>query len=298
MQPVHMRIVRDDGREFDIDNVKWMMESDALENWAELPHSVSTQENAQYDGGIVTNRRVSVVDRTVKAVLADWRRNAEARAEVISFFSPKHEYQAHLTYQGRTRWCGGVQYAFKCEAGNIYEPCSFTWTLLSPMPFLLSEDNFGQDIALVTPHFGFPFMSAVDRVGTDSQLAHQMGFQAGVYNYGLSVDVNNDGDVETFPRVEIKARGDVKNPMIIKDGTYYVRVLTEMEQGGVLTIDFENRPPKVLLNGANATNLVDRSSSFTNMRFDVGGNTFSYDADIGENVMSVSLYYYKRYLGI
>ncbi len=298
MQPVHMRIVRDDGKEFAIDNIKWMMENDALENWAELPHSVSTQENAQYDGGIVTNRRVSVVDRTVKAVLADWRRNAEARAEAISFFSPKHEYQAHLTYQGRTRWCGGVQYAFKCEVGNIYEPCSITWTLLSPMPFLLSEDNFGQDIALVTPHFGFPYMSAVDRVGTESRLAHQKGFQVGVYNYGLSVDVDNDGDVETFPRVEIKARGDVKNPLIMKDGTYYVRVLTEMEQGDVLTIDFENRPPRVTLNGANATNLVDRSSSFTNMRFDVGANSFSYDADVGENVMSVSLYYYKRYLGI
>lgn len=298
MQSVHLRIVRDDGKEFAIDNEKWMMENDALKNWAELPHSVSTQENAQYDGGIVTNRRISVVDRTVKAVLADWRKNAEARAEVISFFSPKHEYQAHLTYQGRTRWCGGVQYAFKCETGNIYEPCSFTWTLLSPMPFLLSEGNFGQDIALVTPHFGFPYMSAVDRVGTESRLAHQKGFQVGVYNYGRSVNVANDGDVETFPRVEIKARGDVKNPLIMKDGTYYVRVLTGMEQGDVLTIDFENRPPRVTLNGASIMHMVDRSSSFTNMGFDVGANSFSYDADSGENVMSVSLYYYKRYLGI
>lgn len=298
MQPVHLRIVRDDGREFAIDNERWLVPNDGLEGWAELPHSVSTQENASYDGGIVTNRRITVADRTVTAELADWRENAKARAEVISFFSPKREYQAHLTYQGRTRWCGGVQYAFKCDAGNIYRPCSFSWTVLSPMPFLLSEDNFGQDIALVTPRFGFPYMSAVDRAGADKVTPHQQGFQVGTYNYGRSVSIDNDGDVETFPRVEIVARGKVKNPSIVKDDTYYVRVLTEMEQGDALTIDFENRPPRVTLNGANATNLVDRSSSFTNMRFDTGANTFSYDADVGENVMAVSLYYYKRYLGI
>ena len=298
MQPVHMRIVRSDGKEFDVDNERWMMESDALENWAELPHSVSTQENAQYDGGIVTNNRIEVVDRSVTAEIRNSGENAKARAEAISFFNPKFTFAAHLTYQGRTRWCEGVQYAFKCDAGNIYQPCSFTWTLLSPMPFLLSEDNFGQDIALVTPRFGFPYMSTVDRQGSAQRFPHQQGFQCGTYNYGRSVDINNDGDVETFPRVEIVAKGDVSNPMIVKDGTTFVRVVADMVQGDVLTIDLESRPPRVLLNGANATNLVDRASSFSGMGFDMGVNSFSYDADIGENVMSVSLYYYKRYLGI
>lgn len=298
MQPVRMRIVRSDGKEFDVDNERWMMESDALENWAELPHSVSTQENAQYDGGIVTNNRIEVVDRSVTAEIRNSGENAKARAEAISFFNPKFTFAAHLTYQGRTRWCEGVQYAFKCDAGNIYQPCSFTWTLLSPMPFLLSEDNFGQDIALVTPRFGFPYMSTVDRQGSAQRFPHQQGFQCGTYNYGRSVDINNDGDVETFPRVEIVAKGDVSNPMIVKDGTTFVRVVADMVQGDVLTIDLESRPPRVLLNGANATNLVDRASSFSGMGFDMGVNSFSYDADIGENVMSVSLYYYKRYLGI
>lgn len=298
MKPVRLRIVRSDGKELDIDNERWMMQSDALENWAELPHSVSTQENAQYDGGIVTNNRIEVVDRSVTAEIRNPSENAKARAEAISFFNPKHTFAAHLTYMGRTRWCEGVQYAFKCDAGNIYQPCSFTWTLLSPMPFLLSEDNFGQDIALVTPRFGFPYMSTVDRQGSAQRFPHQKGFQCGTYNYGRSVNINNDGDVETFPRVEIVAKGDVSNPMIVKDGTTFVRVVTDMVQGDTLTIDLENRPPKVLLNGKNATNLVDRASSFSGMGFDMGLNSFSYDADIGENVMSVSLYYYKRYLGI
>lgn len=298
MQPVYLRIVRDDGREFAIDNERWLIPNDGLENWAELPYSVSTEENAQYDGGVVTNRRVSVVDRSVTAELADWRENAKARAEAISFFSPKHEYEAHLTYQGRTRWCGGVQYAFKCSVGNVYEPCSFTWTILCPQPFLLSEDDYGKDIAAVEPKFGFSFMSALDRVGTSSELAHQQGFQTGVSVFGDEVNVSNDGDVETWPRVEIRASGTVRNPSIVRDGEFFVQLVGELEDGDVLVFDFEERPPKVTVNGENAMNLVYRFSTFTEMKFEVGDNLFSFTADEGENVMSVSLYYRKRYLGI
>lgn len=298
MQPVYAKIERDDGAVFLIDNERWKIPNSGLEGWAELTHSVSTQENASYDGGVVTNQRVATTDRTITAELADAKDNAAARAEAISFFSPKHTYACHVTYQGRTRWAKGVQYGFKMSAGNIYQPCSFTWTLLCPMPYLMSESDFGEDIALVTPKFGFPYMSAIDRAGTAKVAPHQEGFQCGAYNYGLSITVLNDGDVETFPRVEIKARGQVKNPSIIKANTFYVKVITKLEEGDVLVIDFEDRPPQVRINGQNAMNLVDRSSSFSEMRFDVGSNVFSYDADIGENVMSVSLYYTKRYLGI
>ena len=246
----------------------------------------------------MTNRRVSAVDRSVTAELADWRENAKARAEVISFFSPKHEYEAHLTYQGRTRWCGGVQYAFKCSVGNVYEPCSFTWTVLCPQPFLLSEDDYGKDIAAVEPKFGLPFMSALDRVGSSSELAHQQGFQTGVSVFGDEVTVSNDGDVETWPRVEVRASGAVKNPSIVRDGEFFVQLVGELEDGDVLVFDFEERPPRVTVNGQNAMNLVYRFSTFTEMKFEVGDNLFSFTADEGENVMSVSLYYRKRYLGI
>lgn len=296
-QPVIVRIVRDDGEEFLIDNEKWMIPNDGLENWANLPYSVSKQENASYDGGIITNQRVETVDRTVKAELFSPEGNPEARAEAIRFFSPRHTYDVHLTYQGRTRWCQGVQYAFKCETGNIYQPVTISWTVLCPMPFLLSESDFGQDVALVKPKFGFPYMSAVDRVGKESLLFHQKGFLSGAYNFERIVEIVNDGDVETYPTVRIKARGHVVNPQIEKDNVY-VLVLVTMEAGDELVIDFASRPPRVTLNGKNVINKVDRTSTFTEMKFNVGVNSFSYNADTGENVMSVSLFYRTRFLGI
>lgn len=300
-QPVTLHIVRDDGEEFFIDNERWMIPNDGLEGWAELEHSVSSQESATYDGGIITNQRVGITDRSVTAELRDWRDNAAGRAEAISFFRPKHSYAAHLTYQGRTRWAQGVQYAFKCDAGNIYQPCSISWTILCQMPYLQSESDFGRDIAAIEPKFGFPFTSAIDRVGSDSKLAHQQGFYTGKYTFGDTVVIDNDGDADAWPRVSIKASGTVVNPRIrvANQGSEgFVMVNVTMTDGDELTLDFESRPPKVLLNGQNATWAVDRDSSFSAMRFEPGVSELSYSADEGDNLMSVSLYYYKRYAGI
>lgn len=293
-QPVTVRIVRDDGEEFWIDNEKWMIPNDGLENWANLPHSVSVKEDASYDGGIITNQRVEAVDRTVEAELLSPEGNAEARAGAIRFFSPRHTYDVHLTYQGRTRWCQGVQYAFKCETGNIYKPVAISWTVLCPMPYLLSEDNFGKDVALITAKFGFPYHSVVQSAPAG---VYKRGFVMGVYDFNRTVDIQNDGDVTTFPRVVIRADGTVENPKI-SIGDKFVRFVDTLKQGDELVIDFEQRPPRVTLNGRNAINKVDRASSFTSFQIEAGDTTFEYDADSGENVMSVSLYYWKRYLGI
>lgn len=294
MEHVLLRIVRDDGLVFDIDNVVWMIPSDGLENWANLPHSVSVQENASYDGGVVTNKRIETVDRSVHAELANPADNAEKRLEAIHFFSPKHTYEAHLTYQGRTLWCAGEQYAFKCETGNIYQPVTFDWTILCPMPYLLSEDDFGKDVALINGKFGFPSHSVVQSTPSG---VYKRGFVMGVYDFSQTVDIANDGDVTTFPRIVIKADGVVENPKI-SIGDKFVRFVGTLQQGDELVIDFEKRPPRVELNGNNAMNNVDRSSSLTSFQIEPGDTTFTYDADSGENVMSVSLFYRKRYLGI
>lgn len=294
MEQVILHIVRDDGLEFDIDNRVWMIPNDGLENWANLPHSVSVQENASYDGGVVTNRRIGSVDRSVHAELASPDDNARMRMEAIRFFSPKHTYEAHLTYQGRTLWCEGEQYAFKCDTGNIYQPVTFDWTILCPMPYLLSEDDFGKDVALIKGKFGFPYHSVVQ---STPEGVYKRGFVMGVYAFDRVVDITNDGDVTTYPRVVISASGTVENPRI-SIGQKFVRYVGTLQANDQLVIDFEQRPPRVTLNGKNAMHKVDRASSFTSFQIDVGDTTFEYDADSGENVMSVSLYYRKRYLGI
>ena len=126
---------------------------------------------------------------------------------------------------------------------------------------------------------------------------YRRGFVMGVYDFNKTVDIQNDGDVTTFPRVVIRSDGTVENPRI-SIGDKFVRFVDTLKQGDELVIDFEQRPPRVTLNGRNAINKVDRASSFTSFQIEAGDTTFEYDSDSGENVMSVSLYYWKRYLGI
>ena len=293
---VVLRIVRDDGREFVIDGGDWLIESDGLEGWAELPHEVSTVDNAGYDGARVTSARVGAAERTVTAVTRVGADQPRLRAGAVSFFNPKHEFDAHLTYQGRTRWCHGVQSGFSCPTGNVFQRVEVTWTLLCPDPFLLSEDDFGEDIAEVRGRFGFPFRSAAS-VAAGAYGKVKRGFIASQRLWSPQVTVLNGGDVETWCRAVMVASGDVVNPSL-HQGSDYVRLVDTLHAGDVLEIDFTGRPPRVLKNGASAMHLCDRTSSFTGMSMAPGDTTFSYSADSGEQLLSVTIYYNERYLGI
>ena len=114
MEQVILHIVRDDGLEFDIDNVVWMIPNDGLENWANLPHSVSVQENASYDGGVVTNKRIETVDRSVHAELANPADNAAKRLEAIRFFSRGTRTRRTLRIRGAR--CGALASSTRSSA--------------------------------------------------------------------------------------------------------------------------------------------------------------------------------------
>lgn len=290
---VYARIVRSDGQEMTLGDGAWRIPKDGLENWANLPYSVSSVEIPSYDGALVTSKRVASCDRTIKAVVGNSRDNEALRAQAIRFFNPKHSFKAYLTYMGRTRWCSGEQIGFKASEGNIYDPVEIEWTILCPNPYLLSVNDFGKDIAEIMPSFGFPFMSFLP----ESTAHVNRGFIVGTRLFAKTVDILNDGDVPSGMRATITAAGDVVNPLLrIGNGT--VRLITSMKKGDVIALDASGRPPRITFNGANAMNLLDRSSSILDMMIDPGSTTVEFDADDGYQNMSVVIRYNKQYLGV
>lgn len=582
-KPVTVVIKRSDGREFYIDNETWLIPNDGLDGWANLTHSVTTEELAEYDGSVLLKKRIKEQTRSIECRLADTRLNESARKAAVSFFNPKYSFEVYLTYQGRTLWCEGEQSGFRCDTGNIYAPVEFTWSILCPMPYLLSTDNFGVDVAYLRGKFGFPYHSVIDTRevesvqvqyaqskdeytkptswqantsgfngtkrlwtrtvttyqsgnvsvsepallgkdgvgykanlllntwgadnkltltttktdgyflnfrnhhlycptpfkagqrltlsvdsdkafatahsggdaswdkvtawlywadweykdgasprfkkaqlftgdGTQTHLAktftvpdigyddvycmfrfnlysedgsevsaqlwnvmlvegsreaewslaaselvgtgvsaitpqyylsssnttqtggswvttcpawstgkyiwtrnvvkdekmqesatepyiassvgivpltgiYKRGFVMGVYDFSNTIEIANDGDVETYPIVHVTASDTVVNPEFLVDDAF-VRVVATLKRDDTLIIDFEQKPPVVQINGVNALNKVDRNSTFSDFVIRTGTNTFTYAADDGETNMSVSLYYWKRYLGI
>ena len=293
-QSVKLRIVRDDGRELVLGEGNWRIVSKGLENWSTVPLSVESQELPTHDGGIITSQRVGMTDRTVEAIAADPKKNAKLRADAIAFFNPKHRFEAHLTYMGRTRWCSGVQYGFKVSEGNVYQPAELSWTILCPNPFMLSENDFGKDIAEVAPRFGFPFMSFIKE---QSVPGVNQGFVASARMFAKSVAIKNDGDVPSGVCVVVKANGPVSNPSI-RLGDGWVRVVVDLVSGDVLEIDAESKPPRVLLNGENAMMMLDRDSNILDLTLPAGGSEIEYEAEAGDSNMSVTVFYNEQFLGV
>lgn len=292
---VKARVVRSDGQEMTFGDGDWRIPNDGLENWANLPYDVSSVEIPSYDGALITSKRVSSIDRTITAECVA-SNGEKQRARVIAFFNPDYTYEIHLTYMGRTRWCEGELIGCKVSEGNIHKDPSVTFTILCPNPYLFSEGNFGKDIAAIAGKFGFPFMSFLPQ-SAGSIAGTNTGFITSHHVFDKDVEMSNDGDVPSGMKIYIRSKGDVVNPSV-RIGAGYVRVLTTLTQGDEIVLDATSRPPKVTLNGQNAMHLIDRNSSILNMVIEVGTTTIEYDADDGDQYMSVAVFFNKQYLGV
>lgn len=284
MKKVEVRIIRDDKKEFTLDGVTWGIPSDGLIGFDTV--DVDSFNESSQVGSRHTGMKIKDKDRTVKGRILNPALNELQRRYVISFFNPLHTFKVYVTYQGNTRWCEGRQIGFQCPNKNVYEPIEFTWTILSNMPYMMSTENFGENIGELVPLFGFPYGSPMG-----------VGFGMGAYKFAKEVFIENNGDVDTLFQVTITATGDVTNPKLIK-GNKYVRLIDTMVGGDAYVIDFVANPPTIKKNGKNFMRKLDKTSALTDMALEVGGSTFGFDADSGSNNMKVEIYRYERYLGL
>ena len=293
MSKVYIIIKRSDDKEFKInyaDAPDWKLPSDGLEGFGSYANDVETTSNAVGDGDVLESSRVAKKDRTIKFVSADNSNNSALRDKVSNFFTPKYTFRVYVTYQGRTRWVEGVIHKFDMPTKNIYRKISVTVTFLCPNPYLKSYDDFGQDIASVSGRIAFPYLCSSD----DTHPRLIQGITGGVFNFAQQILLSNDGAVDTYCKCEMKAKGEVINPVLYINGNY-VRVLDTLEEGDVISMDFAAQPPTVKKNGVNFIGHCDRTSAFDNMALPIGDSEVSFNADNGSNLLAVSIYYNKLY---
>ena len=279
---VSARFVRADAQELIVNGEDWLLTG--IEGAAAPGYQIYSSDNAVGDGSIITGRRVAARDLQLAAIAMDVKSNPVLRRNALSFFRPKVNYKVYLTYMGVTRWISAELTAFKAPNTYVCEPQTFDAYFLCTEPYWQSVNDFGQDIAAITPCWGFPYMDHPT-----------FGVRVAVANFAREVVFNYDGDVPSYFKATITCDGPVTNPKLIMGGSY-VRVITTMRRGDVLSID--PQAARVLLNGENVLVRVDRTSNFAGMQMDVGENRVSFAADVGENDMHVVIYYNKQYLGV
>ena len=277
--------VRDDGTRFIVgDNQSWrFLKGNGLDGFADFTGAVSQVENYSTDGGRIENVRLSLKDRTIGIAYTDIGNNRIARDTFKKFFVYNMPYNVYVTYMGVTRWARGRLYKMKMSDNVEDWLQTAIMTFRFENPYWLSPDNYGKDIAAVTPMLAFPHLCAVD-----------VGITGGVFEFESEVTIYNDGDANTYPIITVKATGAVENPLItINDAT--TKIIDTLALGDEIVFNFESLPPTIKKNGSNALGLVDRTSNFDDMYFALGENTISFGADNGDNNMSVSVKFYKKY---
>ena len=282
---IEVNIKRSDGATFAIDGTNWRLPEGALDNWGYVENDITYVENAVGDGDYYASSRVPSTDRTINAIAASTSNSKTLRKKALAFFNPKYNFDVYVTYAGVERHATGQLYKFECPNVRQSAQVEFNATFMFANPFLKSVDDFGKDIAQVLGMVAFPYHCP--DYGTNP---------SGRYNFANEVAISNNGDVETYCKAVIRARGDVVNPKLIVDDKY-VRIIDTMVDGDVYTIDFVNRPATVKKNGVNAIGNTDRTSDFT-LALSVGSNTIEFDADTGDSLMSVTIYYNELFLGV
>lgn len=271
---------------------------------------ISTSQNALVDGETVDGKKIKARPIHIEARFRSNADNAKNRAEIIKFFNPKYTGKALIVLMGVPR---NIEYelegwTFKKQV-NMDENLKILVDLKCPDPYMLNVDNFGQNMARVTPLFAFPWrvsghnqVVAYDAVDAgNSHYLRGCALQGHVASYKVfksDVLLLNDGDVPTGVQIRFKAaRGPVTNPKITNTMTgEFVRVRVAMEQGDELVIDTDEHHQIIELNGVNTYQKIDRHSD--PFQLVVGDNYLVYDADSNYTNMDVYLYYRPKYLGV
>ena len=296
-----MRVVRSDGQEMTFEGNwrgGWAIAQDGLDDFLDLALTVTTSANVLTDGSSLIAKRVEECERTASVIYAGNGDPQAVRNQALSFFNPKFGFEVHVTHLGRTRWCEGQLTAVEVPLKKQGWPCQASFTLLCPDPWMKSEDGNENALTDDKPMFGFPYVCHARETMADGR-KYPVGAPASVSIYDGKNTVFNSGDVETYYRIVCKASGSIVNPKFTKDDRF-VQVVTTLNDGDELVVDFESAPPRVTINGANAIQMCSRDSNFTGMAMQVGANVFNYSCDNAANrqLMNVQILFHKKYLGV
>lgn len=266
---------------------------------------LSTSDNALVDGASVDGKKIKPRPIHIEASFRSNKNNPENRARVIQFFNPKYTGRALITNMGVSR---NIEYELEGwtfgTAQNMDNKLRILVDLICPDPYMLNVDNFGKNMANISPLFAFPWRVLATRAtGKLDYPPKARGLMLGGMTMGYrtlhkEVVLSNDGDVPTGVQIQfIATRGSVTNPKITNTGTgQFMRVKVVMQQGDILLIDTNDRHQVITLNGVNCYQRIDRQSE--PFQLAVGDNYLEYDADGNYTNLDVNLFYTPKYLGV
>lgn len=243
--------------------------------------------SSEQDGAIVTSEKVEPREITITGDIKKNENETKNREKLIRFFNPKSTGIFYITRNDKER---KIQYrvsSFNFETNKMYKYIQFTISLESTEdPYFEDAKNKGNNLALISPQFTFPFVSMTNRKKV-------MGYRV----YKQYMPLINDGDKETGLEIIITAkRGQMKNIKFTLNNSDYIKVNQTLNQWDVLVINTNPRKKSVTLNGTNIINKIDRNSTFFSLK--IGKNILKYECEDGATNVDIDVQFYRKFLGV
>lgn len=255
----------------------------SIEGLGVLSQEIFTEKRAVGDGDIVTGTRISSRTITITACNDNAGAFDTSRTIINDFFNPKNRFKIYITYKMTSVWCECIVDTRDLPTDNIYNPQLFILSVYCPSPYLKSVDNFGKNIAAITPMMGFPILSRMDR-----------GFVVSRRDFSQRAFIPNDGAVDTYCYAEIELDANTRDLKIYKSEDEFILFTVLLYRGQKIEIDFENRA--VYIDGVSSPNCIDRRSTF--FAIDRGGCNISYSSSTSDKDIYIYLYYNQLFLGV
>ena len=162
-------------------------------------------------------------------------------------------------------------------------------SVICPKPYFESLFEIYSDVSRLLSLFEFPF--AIEKEGIEFSRIEVDSF----------THIENVGDIDTGIIIEITARGTVKNPVIYNTNTggkFGVNITLNEYDQLIINTNPGEKSVSVVRSGIQSNAINGLQSGIEWFLLDPGENTFSYDAAVGSEVMSVAFRHRTRFGGV
>lgn len=172
--------------------------------------------------------------------------------------------------------------------------CKFMIEGVAYDPLFKDDRASTVNAARVLPMFHFPLV-------IPKQPDPPGGVVFGLIETSLTMEVTNDGAIETGMVIKFSARGSVTNPRITNVYTQeYFALVKELEAGEEVTINTNvgSKSIRGFLNGVTSNYFMYRNFGSSWLQLALGDNLFVRSADENVENLEVSIEFYNRYLEV
>ena len=248
--------------------------------------TINTSELALLDGAQFNSAKLQMRTINVAFVIQDdAQRN---RVNVYKTLRTKHPIK--VTYESETRNVHIDGYVETISVEYTDNPQKMTVTILCPYPYWSDAQAIVEDLSSIVGMFHFPFASTAEP---------EIVF--GYIDTTASIEIENDGDVETGIVIELYASQEVTNPRIIDyETSEFIQLDYTMQAGDLITIDTRagHKTAILLRDGVESSvfNSIARGSTW--LQLAIGGSTYTYTTGGVSTGLAVTIAHTNIYEGV